>query len=1298
MAKCIKKENLLKGAFILVLALMVLTVSIFYKRFDGGRAYNYLALSYDTTDHIYLSDINYIEEESYVEPGYYLRLDKNNSSGLITLNIEGVKTPFIKGIAAWATSNLVYDVSGYDYDYFTAYIGVDAKEVSTYYNSGVTFTIYTSKDGEEWTTAYTSGIKKGWDDAEYVKIPLKDVKYLRLYAYENGDSWYSMWYDDAVYADAKLIKEGYEEVKTDDNSIVKKISDYDALIKNYESEIKEGTFTNLDKYNLTLLQREFVSNVGYDILQALFRYSSHYKDVLNWLMNDKETLELYVLGGEPDGNYATSLSILNELYFKYKDTDLKNTSVTENGVALKDLYKEMIITLSLTHSANVGLWVSGAPEDPDDPNGSNAVDRYEIFKKLHEDGLLINNIFETISVEEMRFVMNNIIDDEEIIWLNHYTTENNSKNPYTYITYRFGYEYNNPKYYVEDSKDMWNSKKRGNLPYAYNFKDYGITYKEGYPKLWIVFEEGSVCGGLSKTGSNIWGSYGVPSSVVSQPGHAAYIYMSIDDNGHKVWNLYNDVSGWGQSGKTEKLSVRMPNGWGSGSYAGGFPASYVVLAQAALDDYDNYKIAEEILMSAKVYEDDPDVLEKIYRAALDKQNINFDAWLGLVETYEMLEKSESDFYSLAEEIATTLKNYPLPMYDLLRMISNNIQTPSYKARYIELVKTTLEEATKEDKSVVNDNVKRQVANYLLNANKDAVATFAFDGDNAGKIVLSKSFDGNGVSWQYNLKSSLSANDWQDAEGLEHQLTDEELDLINAETDIHIRIVGALDVVYDIPVEAAKFPASLAINDNENVFVGLTDSMEWKFIDDEEWTRFSEKEPDLSGDTKVLVRVGRFQNFTPSEEQEFTFTSNGESETNKYVSFKRLEIDSVSSDEPGHDNGKEHAIDGNLNTMWHTAWDGSDNDKFIVLKLDEPSYITSLEYVPRQSSTNGIVLNAKVLVSMDNENWTEVVSETEWALNNLSKTVDFEKVEKAQYVKVIGTKTSGNYMSAAMINLFEDAKRKTPPTAEIEYSTKSLTNKDVVVKLVNANKDITITNNEGKNTYTFTKNGSFTFEFEDADYNKGSVTATVDWIDKVAPKANLKYSTTSETKDNVTVELISDEDIEVIGNNGSKKYTFTKNGSFTFNFKDKAGNESKLEATVNWIIDENKTTNDSQNNSSNNSTNNNVNSSSDNNSSTNNNNNTTQDNNGSNNQESSSNNSNQGQNSNNNNYGQDTNNNSSQENNNSEEHVIQNNQTDNNVEKTNTVGYLEIAIIVCIVLIVTLLIAYIIIRNKNNRLS
>ena len=57
------------------------------------------------------------------------------------------------------------------------------------------------------------------------------------------------------------------------------------------------------------------------------------------------------------------------------------------------LYKRMMITLSLTHSISVVFWAdSSVVSDP--------VRRYEIYKKLHDSDLLLNSVFEHLNVEE----------------------------------------------------------------------------------------------------------------------------------------------------------------------------------------------------------------------------------------------------------------------------------------------------------------------------------------------------------------------------------------------------------------------------------------------------------------------------------------------------------------------------------------------------------------------------------------------------------------------------------------------------------------------------------------------------------------------------------------------------------------------------------------------------------------------------------------------------------------------------------------------------------------------------------
>ena len=124
-------------------------------------------------DLVYLSDISYLNDKSFAQSGYSILLDKNQNSDVITLNVNGKAMPFLKGICAWATSEIVYDLSEYDYDYFTSYIGVDTSEQSDYYNTGAKFYIYTSVDGEYWEEKYQSDILYGWSDAPFIKINIK---------------------------------------------------------------------------------------------------------------------------------------------------------------------------------------------------------------------------------------------------------------------------------------------------------------------------------------------------------------------------------------------------------------------------------------------------------------------------------------------------------------------------------------------------------------------------------------------------------------------------------------------------------------------------------------------------------------------------------------------------------------------------------------------------------------------------------------------------------------------------------------------------------------------------------------------------------------------------------------------------------------------------------------------------------------------------------------------------------------------------------------------------------------------
>ncbi|MFC5468579.1 CBM35 domain-containing protein [Cohnella suwonensis] len=175
--------------------------------------------------------------------------------------------------------------------------------------------------------------------------------------------------------------------------------------------------------------------------------------------------------------------------------------------------------------------------------------------------------------------------------------------------------------------------------------------------------------------------------------------------------------------------------------------------------------------------------------------------------------------------------------------------------------------------------------------------------------------------------------------------------------------------------------------------------------------------------------------------------------------------------------------------------------------------------------------------------------------------------------------------------------QTAPTATVSYSQTTPTNQDVVA-VITPSESVTIVNNGGLPSHTFSSNGSFTFEFVDAAGNLGTVDATVGNIDKTAPLLTIELDKTSLWPANhhmVTVQaaLTSSDDAsglesvvltsitsnepdsgqgDIEANIGSKDTSFAlraeRSGdgtgriyTLTYTATDKAGNTTVASATV-----------------------------------------------------------------------------------------------------------------------------------------
>ena len=1110
---------------------------------------------------LYLSDIPYLSAKI----GWgTIGLDKTSSNGALSIRLNGSTTTIKKGIWAHATSTVDYDISEYkDYAYFTTYYGLNTTAGGN--GNGVKFYIYTSVDGKTWDlkTAENPTAIKGNNNAQKATIDIRNANYIRLYAHDNG----SNASDHAIWADAKLIKEGYNE------NVTRTVEELDAEIK---SKYTGGPVQ--DDIKLTLLQRDLINRVGQYNLRNFIDANEKNKETLEWFLNNEEALRLWTVGGRPLGSYMRALEVLSTVYQAHK-ADLTDETAALGGTAgikCKDVYLKMMLSLSLSHSSGIGLWIGGNQY-------SNALKRYEIYKSMYQNNQLDNRaIFEQLTVEEMRWLMHVNIDDEEILWLNDYSKKwssaNDRFNPYKYMKYTFGYSYYRPQYYSKANYAKWDAK--------YNLSKYGVPYQSGKPKLWIVFEEGAVCGGLSKTAANLWGVWGWPTSTVGQPGHCAYIYMYHAGGGKMAWQLANSVvtTGWAN---TSPLGY-MPNGWGSGGYYatnGGSikSASYFFLAQEAQNEYEKYEQAELILLLANVYNKDWDMLDQIYHDALDQEIINLDAWLGVINMAidSRSGMTQAELMSLAEEVADVMTWNPLPMYDLTRRIGTKITAPEYKAQLLMLQNETLNKA----KSATFSNTVQYkevpvVAQAILGEVDSRIATFSFDGANAGKIVLSKQLQSTQVTWSYSLDGG---NTWKDCYTPTVQLTQEEINSIDVNKDIKVHIVGLPRKdknIYTINITKGVFPtASVSTSDEENRIYGVTDLMEWTLDPNGEWTSFAESNPLFTGNKKVYVRLTATGTSTTSDAVHYTFTENIIDDKQAYIPSKNLSVITASSTSSGN---KNNIIDGNLNT----AWQSKNVPAYVDIELDRARYVNALEFTWDKNAVMGGSLpyghpkNVTVFVSMDGNDWQ---SATTASLPEMlsKKTLKFDTPIQAKYVRFHCASIYAsivNNLAISEIKLYEDLTVDDTPYAEISYNIIKTTNKNVTAELVNPTKDITVTNNSGKTSYTFTKNGTFTFEFVDKQGHKGSSTATVDWIDKTPPELNVTYSTTEPTNEDVVASLsftkpvtILTKDVEIATNaDKSQTITFLENDSFTLEFKDALGNIGTKTVSVDWIDKEDPT--------------------------------------------------------------------------------------------------------------------------------
>ena len=283
----------------------------------------------------------------------------------------------------------------------------------------------------------------------------------------------------------------------------------------------------------------------------------------------------------------------------------------------------------------------------------------------------------------------------------------------------------------------------------------------------------------------------------------------------------------------------------------------------------------------------------------------------------------------------------------------------------------------------------------------------------------------------------------------------------------------------------------------------------------------------------------------------------------------------------------------LDTSWGTDWIGQE-----TCNPDEywnPAEDVNLLWDKLEKSFPNEIANRYFSLRKDILSYNNVISKFEDFVNNIPDKI--YKLESDKYSDDVNVTFNGIelvgipgcdieqikdwlekrvlYLDAEMSSIYTIDRE-----VEISYSVTEATNQDVIAT-VNFNRDdIKIINNEGKNTYTFKQNDTFTFEYQDWNgNNKSSITATVDWIDKDLPEVNVKHELMQENDENNEIKYLekitisANEEIQNIKGwtiSGDKKEIYKiyeEKISEEIEIKDVAGNilKTSIDADVERMI-------------------------------------------------------------------------------------------------------------------------------------
>ena len=283
----------------------------------------------------------------------------------------------------------------------------------------------------------------------------------------------------------------------------------------------------------------------------------------------------------------------------------------------------------------------------------------------------------------------------------------------------------------------------------------------------------------------------------------------------------------------------------------------------------------------------------------------------------------------------------------------------------------------------------------VNPKANSFATFSFDGENAGKIIITDTTISSTAEIRYSLDGGQT---WTKTTNHEIQLSEKEINSITADNDIIVGLaaVESYKQTIDIKVGPAPTTSDLYKNDVENKFFGRLNGLQ---VSTDNGTTWKDYDDSMKFDGRVVTKV-RYKPtgiYLTSAVSQFTFTEDTVSKTRTYIPITSITSYDACSEQNDSTYSSNHLVDGNGNTTWTSLAKGN-GELYYSVGFNEFKFITEIEYMPSDLQ-KGRLKSGQIYRSFNGTDWKLVGEFSNLANDKNLKSIKLDTPVSAKYIKL-----------------------------------------------------------------------------------------------------------------------------------------------------------------------------------------------------------------------------------------------------------------------------------------------------------